>query len=34
MGILAMEHIVKKYFGEMKMDHTDKLFGTDIILYV
>lgn len=34
MGILAMEHIVKKYFGEMKMEHTDKLFGTDIILYV
>lgn len=34
MGILAMEHIVKKYSGEMKMEHTDIMFGTDIILYV
>lgn len=33
-GITAIRHIVEKYHGEMRIEHTDKMFGTDIALYV
>ncbi|MCM1258639.1 MAG: GHKL domain-containing protein [Roseburia sp.] len=34
LGIAAIQRIVEKYHGEISMEHTEKMFGTDITLYV
>lgn len=34
LGITAIGNIVEKYHGEMRMEHTEEMFGADITLYV